>query len=161
MRDRLCSSHSKRWRERGCPEMTFFVADPGPEISGRRDLTACKVTGCRYGASGLGLCVRHRPVFERSGESDQNAWVARAGHLGPPDPVQCRRDQATITAPPPIVAWTIHLAMGAGVTSLLDRSPEQWRVLAAGKQAMYQRFLSDARDAVETLHGVPAGRSSI
>src|SRR5665647_2153390 len=67
--------------------------------------------------------------------------------------VQCRRDQATTTAPPPIVAWTIHLAMGAGVTSLLDRSPEQWRVLAAGKQAMHQRFLSDARDAVETLHG--------
>jgi len=220
MRGKLCSSHSNRWRARGRPEMADFVADPGPEISGRRDLTTCKVTGCRYGASGLGLCMGHRPVFERSGESDQDAWVARTGLLGRPDPaqcllpfctlwtenpvrnlycnshttrwvqlgrpesadyiahclrrgkahidfrglgpqlklemqyaVQCRRDQATITSPPPIVAWAIQLAMNAGVTSLLDRSPAQWRVLAAGKEAMYQRFLSDARDAVETLHG--------
>ena len=220
MRGKLCSSHSNRWRARGCPGMADFVADPGPEISGRRDLTTCKVTGCRYGASGLGLCMGHRPVFERSGESDQDAWVARTGLLGRTDPaecllpfctlwtenpvrnlycnshttrwvqlgrpesadyiahclrrgrahidfrglgpqlklemqyaVQCRRDQATITAPPPIVAWVIQLAMSAGVTSLLDRSPQQWRVLAAGKEAMYQRFLSDARDVVETLHG--------
>jgi len=217
--DRLCSAHRHRWRERGCPEMAVFVAEPGPEISGRRDLTACAVTGCRYGSSGLGLCVRHRPVFKRSGESDQNALVARAGLLGRPDPaqcllpfctlwmentknpyckshatrwvqlgrpdsadyiahclrrgkaridfrglgpqlklevqyaVQCRHDQATTTAPRPIVAWTIKLTKDARVTSLLDRSPEQWRLLAGGKQGTYQRFLDDARDAVETLHG--------
>jgi len=218
-KDRLCSAHRHRWREQGCPEMTAFIADPGPEINGRRDLTACAVTGCRYGSSGLGLCVRHRPVFKRSGESDQNAWVARAGLLGRPDPaqcllpfctlwmentknpyckshatrwvqlgrpdsadyiahclrrgkaridfrglgpqlklevqyaVQCRHDQATTTAPRPIVAWTIKLTKDARVTSLLDRSPEQWRLLAGGKQGTYQRFLDDARDAVETLHG--------
>ena len=65
--------------------------------------------------------------------------------------VQCRRDQATITAPPPVVAWTIKLAKTAEVTSLLDLSPEQWQELSAGKHGMYQHFLLDAREAVEAL----------
>jgi hypothetical protein len=66
--------------------------------------------------------------------------------------VQCRDDQATITAPPPVVAWTIALAQRAEVSSLLDHSPQRWHELAGSKQGMYQRFLEYARDAVETLH---------
>ena len=66
--------------------------------------------------------------------------------------VQCRQDQATITAPPPVVAWTIALARRAEVSSLLDLPSERWHELAGSKQGMYQRFLEYARDAVETLH---------
>jgi integrase len=65
--------------------------------------------------------------------------------------VQARRDQATITAPPPIVAWAIRLAKDAGVTSLLDLSAQRWVELAAGKRGMYQRFILDAREVVEML----------
>lgn len=66
--------------------------------------------------------------------------------------VQCRHDQATITTAPPIVAWTIRQAKDAGVTSLLDHDPQQWRALAGTKQGTYERFLAFARDAVATLH---------
>jgi len=66
--------------------------------------------------------------------------------------VQCRHDQATITAPPPVVAWTITLARRAEMSSLLDHSPQWWHELAGSKQGMYQRFLEYARDAVETVH---------
>src|SRR5664280_2207907 len=54
----LCPSHGQRWQDRGRPELTEFVTDPGPPVNGRRDLTRCTVPGCRYGSSGLGLCIR-------------------------------------------------------------------------------------------------------
>ncbi|WP_433207094.1 tyrosine-type recombinase/integrase [Nocardia sp. CA-107356] len=65
--------------------------------------------------------------------------------------VQCRHDQATITAAPPIIAWTIRMAKDTGVTSLLDLTAQQWRELAGPKEGTYQRFLIFARDAVDTL----------
>ena len=214
----LCSGHGQRWRTRGRPTMAVFLADPGPTLNGRRNLTTCSVTGCRYGSSGFGLCTRHRSAWTRDGQPDPDGWAARAGLLGPPDPaecllpfctlwtenarqlyckshatrwaqlgrpdsaeyaahcqrrgkaridfrglapqlklelqyaVQCRHDQATIITAPAVVAWTIRLATGAAVTSLLDRTPQQWRELAGPKEGSYQRFLVFARDVVETLH---------
>ena len=65
--------------------------------------------------------------------------------------VQSRHDQATITAAPPVIAWTIRIAKNAAVTSLLDLSAEQWRELAGSKEGTYQRFLIFARDTVEIL----------
>jgi hypothetical protein len=198
--------------------MAVFLADPVPTLNGRRNMTTCSVTGCRYGSSGFGLCTRHRSAWTRDGQPDPDGWAARAGLLGPPDPaecllpfctlwtenarqlyckahatrwaqlgrpdsadylthclqrgkaridfrglapqlklelqyaVQCRHDQATIITAPAVVAWTIRLATGAGVTSLLDRTPQEWRELAGPKEGSYQRFLVFARDVVETLH---------
>jgi hypothetical protein len=85
----LCSSHGRRWRARGRPAMAVFLADPGPTLNGRRDLTPCSVSGCRYGSSGSGLCMRHRSAWTRDGRPDPVGWAARAGLLGPPDPTQC------------------------------------------------------------------------
>lgn len=213
----LCTGHARRWRDRDRPELVVFLADPGPELNGRRDLAPCRVAGCRYGRSGYGLCLRHRPHFERSGEDDPQDWATRADLRGPVEPtacqlpfctlwtetrkaayckshttrwvqlgrpeaeqflahclrrgkayhdyrglpaqlrlelqyaVQCRRDQATITVPPPVVAWTIKLAQTAGVTSLLELSPQRWCELSAGKAGMYQHFLLDAREVIEAL----------
>lgn len=73
--NRLCSPHHKRWTDRGRPEMAAFLADPGPPLNGRRDLTGCTVTGCRYGSSGFGLCMRHRSAFTASGHPDPAAWA--------------------------------------------------------------------------------------
>ena len=214
----LCSGHDQRWRTRGCPDLAEFIADPGPAVNGRRELTHCTVPGCRYGSSGFGLCTRHRLVWFREGQPDPKPWAARAPVVGPssiaecllpfcsvwtenpnhqfckshetrwaqlgrPDAeeyiahclrsgkaridfrgmapqltlelqyaVQCRYDQATITAPPPVVAWTIALARRAEVSSLLDLPPQRWHELAGSKQGMYQRFLEYARDAIEMLH---------
>ena len=35
----LCAAHGKRWKDRGRPDMTAFLADPGPPLNGRRPLT--------------------------------------------------------------------------------------------------------------------------
>jgi len=40
--------------------------------------------------------------------------------------IQCRTDAATITLPPPVVAWTIRQARQADATSLLDHPAEHW-----------------------------------
>lgn len=40
--------------------------------------------------------------------------------------VQCRADQAMITLPAPVVAWTIRRAGEAEVTSLLDQTAQWW-----------------------------------
>jgi integrase len=66
--------------------------------------------------------------------------------------VQCRADQATITLPPPVVAWTIRQAREAGVASLLDQPAQWWADRAGPKTSSYPAFLAFARDVVETLH---------
>jgi hypothetical protein len=47
----LCNAHAIRWRKRGGPLMTDFLADPGPPVRGRRSLAVCAVDGCGYGRS--------------------------------------------------------------------------------------------------------------
>jgi integrase len=214
----LCSAHARRWCARGRPELTEFVADPGPPLHGRSEPGSCTVAGCRYGTSGRGLCVRHRARWERAGRPDPAGWAAgvpTVGSAGRPEcrlpfcslwtendrsifckshttrwrqlgspgveefiahcqlrgkaridfrpltgqlrlelqyAVQCRRDRATISAPPPVVAWAISQAADAGVVSLLDRTAAQWREATAAKTGTYQAFLIFARDVVETLH---------
>lgn len=66
--------------------------------------------------------------------------------------VQRRADQATITLPSPIVAWTIRQAREAGVSSLLDHSAAWWSDRAGPKTNSYPAFLAFARDSVEMLH---------
>ena len=82
----LCSGHGQRWRDRDRPALAVFLADPGPVLNGRRDLSVCTVIGCRYGSSGVGLCMRHRTAWARAGQPDPGIWSAQAGLLGPPDP---------------------------------------------------------------------------
>ena len=214
----LCSSHQKRWLERGRPELAMFLTDPGPTLNGRRELTGCTVSGCRYGSNGFGLCMRHRNAWTTSGCPDPVTWAATASAADPsgrmicglpfcslwlesaknlfckahetrwrmqgrPDveefiercllrgrdridfsglptqlklelqyAVQYRSDQATITLPSPIVAWTIRRAREAGVSSLLEHSAQWWADLAGPKTNSYPAFLTFARDVVEMLH---------
>ena len=214
----LCPSHGNRWRDRGRPVLAEFLTDPGPPLNGRRDLTSCTVPGCRYGSSGLGLCMRHRSAWTTSGHTDPAVWASTALAADPADrticglpfcslwvdsarnlfckahetrwrmqgrpdveafidscllrgraridfsglpgqlklelqyAVQCRADQARITLPPPIAAWTIRQAREAGVTSLLDQPAQRWADRAGPKTSSYPAFLAFARDVVEVLH---------
>jgi hypothetical protein len=96
----LCSSHGRRWRERGCPDLTVFLADPGPPVHGRIELPACTVGGCRYGINSLGLCMRHRGSWARSGTPDPAAWAAELAAIPDGDHAQCRLPFCTL--------WTEH-----------------------------------------------------
>lgn len=67
----LCKGHGGRWRKRqDHPDRASFLADPGPPLRGRIELTSCTVTGCRYGTSGRGLCGRHRDKWQQAGRPE-------------------------------------------------------------------------------------------
>jgi hypothetical protein len=85
----LCPSHGQRWRDRRRPDLVEFLADPGPPLNGRRDLTSCTVPGCRYGSSGLGLCMRHRSAWNTSGHTDPAIWATTALAADPADRTIC------------------------------------------------------------------------
>ncbi|MFJ2609915.1 tyrosine-type recombinase/integrase [Streptomyces sp. NPDC087425] len=73
----LCNAHAIRFRKRGHPSMTEFLADPGPPVRGRMALAACTIVGCRYGrAARNGLCPKHRDRWNRAGRPDMAAWDA-------------------------------------------------------------------------------------
>jgi integrase len=74
----LCSAHAHRWRAQGRPDLSGFVAEPGPDLNGRRGLSRCTVGGCRFGTSGFGLCMRHRSAWSSSTEPDPASWAAAA-----------------------------------------------------------------------------------
>ena len=216
----LCSAHARRWRLRGQPDMSGFLADPGPALHGRSEPGGCLVSGCHYGSASHGICSRHRGRWERAGRPDPAAWAAtveavpadiaetmpqcrlpfcslwtenarnifcrthttRWHQLGSPPPeefildaqlrgraridfrplpslnrlelqyaVQCRHDERAKLTPPAVVNWAVRRVVEAGVESVLDYSPSQWR--GAGKRwsDSFLGFLLNAREAVETL----------
>ncbi len=86
---RLCGGHAHRWRTRGRPDLAGFLADPGPALQGRVELTHCTVPGCRYGSSGFGLCMRHRSAWVRSGHPDPAVWAAANAVPAGPGRAEC------------------------------------------------------------------------
>lgn len=85
----LCSGHGGRRRRQGNPEVAVFLTDPGPSLSGRRDLSTCSVLGCRYGSAGARLCQRHRPSWVRAGKPDLDRWASQALLKRAADAVEC------------------------------------------------------------------------
>jgi integrase len=86
----LCNAHAIRFRKRGRPPMTEFLADPGPPVRGRRPLAACVVEGCRYGRGARnGLCSRHRDRWDRAGKPDLDTWDAPDLAPGDPTAAEC------------------------------------------------------------------------
>jgi integrase len=73
----LCNGHVIRWRHRGRPKIAEFLADPGPAVRGRNELTACVIEGCRFGGGG-GLCTKHRDRWTRAGRPEPATWDAPA-----------------------------------------------------------------------------------
>lgn len=51
----LCNGHRLRWRARGRPPQTQFLADPGPLLRGRSRLGRCTVADCRLRHCRTGL----------------------------------------------------------------------------------------------------------
>ena len=163
----LCTRHRAAWVRAGRPDPGTWSAQAG--LLGPPDPQQCSLPFCTVwteNARNL-YCKAHTTRWAQLGRPDnaeylthcQQRGIARIDFHGLTAQlklelqyaVQCRHDQATITAAPPVIAWTIRTAKNAGVSSLLNLSAEQWRERAGSKEGTYQRFLIFARDSVETL----------
>ncbi len=163
----LCMRHRTAWVRAGRPDPGTWSGQAG--LLGPPEPRQCSLPFCTvWTETARNLyCKAHTTRWAQLGRPDdaeylthcQQRGIARIdfGGLTPQlklelqYAVQCRHDQATITAAPPVIAWTIRTAKNAGVTSLLNLSAEQWCELAGSKEGTYQRFLAFACDSVETL----------
>ena len=78
----LCNGHVIRWRQRGQPDLTEFLANPGKAIRGRNELGRCAVKGCGYGVNGHGLCCEHHDRWVRASRPDLAGWITQAVVVG-------------------------------------------------------------------------------
>jgi integrase len=164
----LCMRHRSVWSTSGDPDpaawaATVLAADPATR-------TICRLPFCSLWIESERnlFCKAHETRWRMQGRPDAEAFVSRClltgrdridfSRLGPQlklelqYAVQCRVDQATITLPAPVAAWTIRQAQEAQVSSLLDDPAQQWADRAGPKTSSYPAFLAFAREAVEMLH---------
>jgi len=164
----LCMRHRSAWTASGHTDpaiwaATALAADPAAA-------TGCRLPFCSlWVESSRNLfCKAHETRWRMQGRPEVEEFIDRCllrgrdridfSGLGPQlrlelqYAVQRRADQATITLPSPIVAWTVRQAREAGVSSLLDHSAAWWADRAGPKTNSYPAFLAFARDAVEMLH---------
>lgn len=80
----------------GRADRDVFLADPGRELNGRRELTTCTVVGCRFGSSGAGLCARHRARWKRSTEPDPATWASSVAAVSAQGQVECQLPFCTV-----------------------------------------------------------------
>lgn len=85
----FCLVHLRRWQKLGRPEVTGFLADPGPPPRGRATPRSCLVGGCRYAGHYRGLCDRHRYRWDRAGRPEVTTW-AESATAAPAGPTGCR-----------------------------------------------------------------------
>ena len=113
------------------------------------------------------FCKSHEERWANAGRPDPGRFIADCEltgtahiHLRDLSPqlrmefqyaLQCRHDTQARTAPPRMVMQAVRQAKAAQVTSLLERSEQQWRQAAASRVREPVLFLLDARDAVESL----------
>lgn len=113
------------------------------------------------------FCKNHDDRWQRTGRPDPDHFIADCELVGtahidlrglPPQlrmefqyALQCRHDAQARTAPPRLVMQAVRQAQAAAVTSLLERSAQQWRQTAGSRVREPVLFLLEAQDAVESL----------
>ena len=163
----LCSKHRDRWNRAGRPDLAAWDAPklvtPGPPP------IECRLPFCTlWGENPRKLfCRNHDDRWQRTGRPDPDRFIADCelvgtAHIDLRDlsaqlrmefqyALQCRHDAQARTAAPRLVMQAVRQARAAGVTSLLERSEQQWRKAAGSRVREPVLFLLDARDAVESL----------
>jgi len=164
----LCIRHRSTWSRSPQPDPALWAAAlPAVPADGRAE---CRLPFCDLWVENEGrlFCKSHHTRWHQLGRPDTEQYVAHCllrgkarvdfRVLGPQLKLefqyatQCRHDQQTITAPPPVVTWALRLAASTGVSSLLDHDEQRWRELSDGKSGgWYQGFLLHAREVVQTL----------
>ncbi|MGA5504963.1 tyrosine-type recombinase/integrase [Streptomyces umbrinus] len=167
----LCHSHAHRWHREGRPDLPEWIASGGgsPLPTG----LGCRFPECGLEAEGeAGLCVHHRNRWVRADRPPLKSWLLGCATFGQdrfdlralPEPlrleiayaIQCRVDERRTITRPYSIRRLLRALPGAGVGSLLDRSPEEWMSylgFSSERGHIERRFLLDAigylRDVVE------------
>jgi integrase len=163
----LCMRHRSSWtRSRTADPTAWAVVQPVVAGQGKAE---CRLPFCALWAENDKhlFCKSHETRWAQLGRPDVEEYVAHCLLRGKARidfrglapqlklefqyAVQCRHDQATIMAPPPVVTWALRLANNAGVASLLDHDEPRWRELTAAKGFWYQGFVVHAHEVVQTL----------
>lgn len=152
----LCMRHRSAWTRDGRPDPDGWAARAS--LLGPPDPAQCLLPFCTLWTQNARnrYCKAHTTRWKQLGRPDHADYLTHCLQRGraridfrglAPQlklelqyAVQCRHDQATIITEAPVVTWAIRMAAGAGVTSLLDHTPQQWRELAGSKEGHYQRF---------------------
>jgi len=159
----MCHSHASRWADAGRPDLSSWIAGGG----GGRPLPAgpdCRFPECPLEAEGEAeLCVHHRDRWIRADRPEIETWLLGCATFGMdrfdlrelPDPmrleiayaIQCRADERRTITRPHSIRRLVRALPGAGASSLLERSPEQWMAylgFSSERGHIERRFLLDA-----------------
>lgn len=166
----LCMRHYGQWKRAGRPNPRSWAA-AAPETPRIPEHRECRLPFCASWVENTErvFCRCHTTRWRQLGSPDIEEFLehcllrgkARVDFRGLAPQLalefgyamQCRRDEQTITAIPQLISWAIRRAVDAGVVSLLDLSPDQWREQTTTVTAWSSAtaFLLFARDVVETL----------
>lgn len=158
----LCHSHASRWHQQGRDDLSQWIAaGGGPPLPVGSD---CRFLACGLEAEGeAGLCVHHRSRWVRANRPPIDSWLLGCATFGQdrfdlqalPEPmrleiayaIQCRVDERRTITRPHSIRRLLRALPAAGVTSLLDRSPESWTAylgFSSDRGHIERRFLLDA-----------------
>ena len=153
----LCRSHHYVWQQLGRPDLPAALTLLKP-VAARRPPTECVVDDCgRWAQTSGPLCRHHTAQWRHQGcpPVEEFARAPRVLQQLPPCErivltslapqlrremqyaLQCRRDDAAGKATPDVVGASIRMLTAHDVSSILDRSEEQWREHApSGRSTM-------------------------
>ena len=141
--------HRSAWTRDGRPDPEGWAARAG--LLGPPDPAQCLLPFCTLWTENARnrYCKSHATRWRQLGRPDSADYLTHCLQRGKARidfrglapqlalelqyAVQCRHDQATIITEAPVVIWAIRVVTDAGVTSLLDRTAQQWRELAGSE----------------------------
>ena len=169
----MCHSHVARWEQAGRPDRVRWIAGGGGGPPLPRT-PVCRFHECGLDSEGAaGLCQMHRARWTRNGRPAVEAWLADCAMFGRdrfdlralPMPmrleiayaIQRRVDARRTKTRPEQVRALIGKLPASGVSSLLDRTAEDWNA-SLGFSSRHgdseRRFLLDA---IGYLHDLTEG----